>query len=145
MKTLILLFSFTAIFSSQSFSNGLKESNPKEEDTSMTICFGGKHSEEISMSDLQKPGLYVGFCNDQDSKKYKLIGYTFVYSPKYKDTVNKVNAYFETVDGSLPTEGIREQLKKVKPGDLIIVTDVKFEDSYGKMIKLRGPAMTVIP
>jgi hypothetical protein len=62
----------------------------------------------------------AGFGQDFafDGLKIKVTGYTCVITRK------KGDAYFESVRGSLVTKSIKEQFEKVRPGDIVIITDV---------------------
>ena len=62
----------------------------------------------------------AGFGQDFafDGLKIKVNGYTCVITRK------KGDAYFESVRGSLITKSIKEQFEKVRPGDIVILTDI---------------------
>jgi hypothetical protein len=62
----------------------------------------------------------AGFGQDFafDGLKIKVNGYKCVITRRKGDT------YFESVRGSLITGTIKEQFDKVRPGDIVIITDV---------------------
>jgi hypothetical protein len=69
--------------------------------------------------------------------KFKVLEYTFVMVPK------SGNAYIEKASGSDVTQTMYAKMQTAKPGDLIIISEVKVSDPDGKVQILDGKTMTV--
>jgi hypothetical protein len=145
MKPLILLFAFLPFLGNSqtlTVSDTRKLLVDNAYDTSLAICVNGKGRKEISMSELKNQDFSFGFCNSENSKKFEIIGYVFVHSPK--DTINE-HPYYQSVTGYKLATDIKTQLKSAKPGDHIIFTNIMAEGANRKRVEAKGAVLTVVP